>query len=205
MAVPGGSAGTPPIGILTQAYQAHVDEAQAFPGLSIFEGEQLSTEKQGRIVVRAGRSTLTLAESTEAAVFRVTGGIHIDLTAGSVHCSGAKGEVLEVHVAEALLRVGSNQATEAVITLLAPKVLQVTARKGGLNFTYRDEFRFLPEGETYRIYLDAPSEPQEVEGVAAGKASLAGKVAYFIVGSEEQPVAPQPGAFKERWLPEACR
>lgn len=135
MAAPGGAAGIPPIGILTQAYEAHVDEAQAFPGLSVFEGEELLTERLGRIDVRMGRPTLTLGGNTKVAVYQVTGGIHIDLTARSAHFSRAKGEIVEVHVEEALLRAGSNQAMEGVITLLAPKVLQVTARKGGLNFT----------------------------------------------------------------------
>lgn len=106
----------------------------------------------------------------------------MDLNAGSVYFSAAEGEVTEVHVGEAVLRSASNQPTQAVVTLAAPKVLQVTTRKGGLNFSYREEFRFLPEGETYRIYLDAPAEPRDSLGFGAPKAGIAGKVAYFILG-----------------------
>lgn len=177
------AAATPPLGILTQAVQAHVDEAQAFPGLSIFDGEQLCTGLQGHITVRVDHSTLALAGSTTATVVHVTDGIHVDLASGSVYFNGVAGEAAEIHVEEALLRTVSKQATQVSVSLLAPKVLQVTAQKGGLNFNYREEFRFLPEGQTYRIYLDAPAEPQVDAVSPALKSGIPGKVAYFIMGA----------------------
>jgi hypothetical protein len=186
MAFPFGNARATPapsLGILTQAYQAHVDEALAFPGLSIFDGEELSTDLQGRIGVRVGHSVLTLAGSSNAAIFHITNGIHVDLTYGSVHFNDASGEIAEVHVGEALLRTIGNHPAQGSVTVLADKVLQVAAEKGGLNFSYRQDFRFLPEGQTYRIYLDAPAEPQ-VDAIDGGsKPGVPGKVAYFIVGA----------------------
>jgi len=171
-----------PLGILTLADHAHLDEAQAFAGLSVFEGEKLSTDGQGRLGVRAGHSTLALGARTEAELFKISDGVHVDLSAGSVFFSAAVNERVEVHVAEAILKPDSDRPTQASVTMLAPKVLQISARRGGLNFSYHQEFRNLPEGETYRIYLDAPAEPQDVAGVAAGKAGIASKVVYFIVG-----------------------
>jgi hypothetical protein len=182
-AVSPGRAAPSPIGILTQANHAHVDEAVAFPGISVFEGEHLSTEAEGRLGVRVGHSTLTLGGNTDVALIRIDSGVHVDMSAGSLHFSGAENEVMEVHVAEALLRPESNQPTQALVTILAPKVLQITARHGGLNFTYRQEFQNLPEGETYRIYLDAPAEPQSAAGTGTQKAGNARKVAYYIVGA----------------------
>jgi len=181
--IAGAPGATPALGILTQAYQAHVDEALAFPGLSVFDGEELSTELQGRISVRVGHSVLTLAGNTSASVFHITDGIHVDLTAGSLYFNGASGEVAEMHVGEALLRTVSKQIARTGITVLAPNVLQVTAQKGGVNFSYREEFRYLPEGQTYRIYLDAPAEPQVDAVSQTARAGIAGKVAYFIMGT----------------------
>ena len=182
-AVPPGRAADPPVGILTQANHAHLNEATAFPGLSVFEGERLSTEAEGILGVRVGRSTLALAANTEATLFPVSGGLHIDLTAGSLYFSAAENEAMEVHVEEALLRPESNRPTQALVTILAPKVLQISTRHGGLNFSYRQEFRDLPEGQTYRLYLESPSEPASVGGAVAPRPGLAGKVAYFIVGA----------------------
>jgi len=169
------------LGVLTQAHLAHVDEALAFPGLSVFEGEQLTTDAQGRIGVRIGHAVLTLAGNTSAVLFHITGGIHVDVETGSVYFNGAPGEVAEMHVGDAFLRTATKEASQVRLIILAPNVLQVTAQKGGLNFSYRQEFRYLPEGLTYRIYLDAPAEPQ-MDAVDAAKAGIAGKVAYFIMG-----------------------
>jgi hypothetical protein len=169
------------LGILTQAQQAHVDEALAFPGLSVFEGEQLTTDLQGRIAVRVGHSVLTLGGNTSATMFHITDGVHVDVTAGSVYFNGAPGELGEMHVGDAFLRTATKEASQVRLILLAPNVLQVAAQKGGLNFSYRQEFRYLPEGMTYRIYLDAPAEPQ-MDAVNTARTGIPGKVAYFIMG-----------------------
>jgi hypothetical protein len=155
---PATSSPAPPLGILTRAYQAHVDEA--LPGLSIFEGEELSTDREGRIGARVGHSTLNLSGNTEAAIFHITDGIHVDLTRGAVYFTGGLAEVAEIHVGEALMRTVGKPSAQASVTLLLPSVLQVTALKGGVDFTYREEYRYLPQGQTYRIYLDAPDDPQ---------------------------------------------
>jgi hypothetical protein len=59
--VPTVYAGHAPLGILTQAIHAHLDESRAFPGLSVFDGERLTTEVEGQLGVRVGRSTIALA------------------------------------------------------------------------------------------------------------------------------------------------
>jgi hypothetical protein len=86
-----------------------------------------------------------------------------------------------VHAEKALIRPGSCQPTQATVTILSPNVLQIVARQGGLSFSYRQEFRVLPEGETYRIYLDAPSDRGSAAEVVAAKGGGVSKVTYFIV------------------------
>jgi hypothetical protein len=70
------------------------------------------------------------------------------------------------------------------VLILQPKVLEIQARRGSLNFTHRQEFRTLPEGQTYRIYLDSPerSEAEPAGGASAGGSS-GSKVTYYIVGA----------------------
>ena len=101
----------------------------------------------------------------------------------SLYFFSPENEAVDVHVEEAMLRPDSSLPMQARISIFAPRVLQVSTVRGGLNFSYRDEFRNLPEGQTYRIYLDAPVEPQIAAGSGGAKSSIAGKVAYFIVGA----------------------
>lgn len=76
--------------------------------------------------------------------------------------------------------------------------------RGNLDFSYREEFRSLPEGQTYPIYLDSPAEPQVAAGSGGAKASITGKVAYFMVGAALGG-APQSGRFVPATVPAAPR
>jgi hypothetical protein len=173
----------PPIGILTLATNAKLDEASASAGLSVFDGERLSTAAEGRLSLRAGRSDVTLGEKTQVELIRMDGGgVHVDMKEGAVYFSSAENEIVEVHTAEAMARPASTQPTQASVVLLEPKVLQITAERCTLHFSYRDEQRNLPEGQTYRVYLDS-DDGQPPAGGGAPTAGPTGKPIYFIVGA----------------------
>jgi hypothetical protein len=173
----------PGIGILTLATNAKLDEAAASAGLTVFEGERLSTQAEGRLSLRVGRSDVTLGEKTQVELIRMDGGgVHVDMEAGAIYFASAENEVVEVHTAEAIVRPASAQPTQASVVLLAPKTLQITAERGTLHFSYRDEQRNLPEGQTYRVYLDA-DDPQSAPEGGARTTGTTTKLTYFIVGA----------------------
>jgi hypothetical protein len=172
-----------PLGILTQAYDAHLNEAAAFPGLSVFEGEDVSTGPEGRLVARVGLATVALTGSSDATLHGIDGGAHVDLTAGTVSFSSPGNGIVEIHAEEAFLRPERNQMTQAEVTIIAPSVLQIRARRGDLAFRYREEFQVLPEGAMYRIYLDSPAEPKGGADSDAQKSQRLRKVSYFVVGT----------------------
>jgi hypothetical protein len=178
-------AGGKPLGILTLAYGAHLNASDAFAGLSVFDGERVSTDADGKIGVRIGASVITLAEQSAATLQRAGDGAHLDLDAGSVYLWSAESNPLEVHVEGALLRPHGAHNGQAQILMFAPKILQITTREGGVDFSYGKEFRVLPEGQTYRIYLESEDDPRGTSepGTEPQKPSMStgAKVAYFIV------------------------
>jgi len=172
-----------PIAILTLANLAHLDEADAFPGLSVYEGEQLQTEAGGRIALRSGSASLGLAEKTVATLVRIAGGMHADLDAGTIRFSCGERQVVEVHAEEALIRSQNAKPTDGAVTILSPKLLQIDARRGNLDFSYRQTFRTLPEGQIYRIDLDAPDRSESEASVGAQPGGLARQVTYYILAT----------------------
>ena len=178
-------AGGKPLGILTLAYGAHLNASDAFAGVSVFDGESLSTDAEGKLSARIGRSVVTLAEQSAATLRRSGDGAHIDLDAGSVYVWSAESNPLEVHAEGALLRPHGGHQAQLQVLVFAPKVLQITTRQGSVDFLYGKEFRALPEGEAYRIYLESENDPRTTSGAAddTQKAGLSTgtKVAYFIL------------------------
>ena len=79
-------AGGKPLGILTLAYGAHLNASDAFAGLSVFDGESLSTDEEGKLSARIGGSVITLIEQSAATLQRSGDGAHIDLDAGVGLC-----------------------------------------------------------------------------------------------------------------------
>ena len=135
------------------------------------------------MAVRAGHAILTLGGRSEIALVPLGSGLQVDMYGGSLHFSMAENEPAEVHALEAIIRPATSQAAQGFVTILGPKILQIAAERGSLNFTYHEEFRNLPEGQTYKMYLDSPADPGGVPGTGAGKAGIGSKVAYFIVGA----------------------
>jgi hypothetical protein len=173
----------PPVAILTSASRAHLNDAAAFSGLSVFEGERLSTESKGQMVLRADRSVLTLGGKSEITLISLAQRLHVDMDFGSLHFAGVENVAVEVHAEEAMIWPATSQITQGSIIIVAPKLLQITAERGNLNFSYRDEFQVLPEGQTFRIYLDSPAQPDDASLGGSQKSGNRTKVAYFIVGS----------------------
>ena len=178
-------AGGKPLGILTLAYGAHLNASDAFAGLSVFDGESLSTDADGKVSARVGGSVITLIAQSAASLQRSGDGAHIDLDAGSVYIWSAESNPLEVHAEGALLRPHGGHHAQAQVLVFAPKVLQITTRQGTVDFSYGREFRVLPEGQTYRIYLESEDGPRTPLPAGSGteKAGLSTgtKVAYFIL------------------------
>ena len=185
-------AGGKPLGLMTLAYSARLNTSEAFAGLSVFPGEELATDVEGKVMVRIGVSVATLGGGSGMTLQPSGDGAHVDLSEGSVFVSSDRKNPLEVHAEDALLRPHGEEEMQARVLMYAPKVLQVTTRVGSLDFSYHGEFRELPEGQTYRIYLESEAAPeaQGPAGAGSGKSggqaqtqgkSMGTKVAYFIL------------------------
>lgn len=178
-------AGGKPLGILTLAYGAHLNASDAFAGLSVFDGESLSTDAEGKLSARIGGSVITLVGQSAASLQRSGDRTHLDLDAGAVYVWSAESNPLEVHAEGALLRPHGGHQVQVQVLLFAPKVLQITTRQGSVDFLYGREFRALPEGQTYRIYLESEDDPRSATDASndTGKAGMSTgtKVAYFIL------------------------
>jgi len=127
--------------------------------LSVFDGESLSTDAEGKLSARIGGSVITLVGQSGASLQRSGDGTHIDLDEGAIYIWSAEGNPLEVHAEGALLRLHAGHQGQVQVLLFAPKVLQITTRQGSVDFWYGKEFRVLPEGQTYRIYLESEDGP----------------------------------------------
>ena len=151
-----GPANSLPLGVVTQASGAHFNAAKVSAGATIYEGDGLSTEADGALQFRAPAALLYLPGSSAVTLHGLPNGKRAELQIGTVVFSTAKSAAMEILADEAVIRPAADGPTIAQITLVGPKELQISARRGALEFSYAGESEKLAEGVSYRVLLDQP-------------------------------------------------
>lgn len=161
---------TAPLGIVTQSSKGHLSTSDASAGATIYDGDRLLTDAGGVLRLRIGASWLYLPGQSDVTLHGATTGALADLSGGSLVFSSALASAMEIRAREARIRAAGNVPTVAQITVVGPKELRVTARRGALELTYRDETERIPEGASYRVLLDpSPDDiPPAINGRGPG-------------------------------------
>ncbi len=158
--LPGASAAaTPPARALGQVLQTdggHLGRATAAVGATIFSGDTLSTEDRGSLHVRMAGAQLYLLGRSSASLQAIDQGAAATLNGGTIIFSAATPQAFELHASTARLRAKANVPTVGQVTLLGPKELLVTCRRGTIEFAVNDESDVIPEGAAYRVLIDPP-------------------------------------------------
>ncbi len=149
-----------PLGMVTHAERAHVGEAEASLGSTVYDGDRLSTESGG--VLRITSTALTLQLDTRSSVIvrrdpTPEDMVQVELGSGTVIVSAAQASNIAVLADDAVIRPASHASTIAHIRVISPKELRVYAQRAPLNFSYHAESAVISEGAAYRVLLD-PSD-----------------------------------------------
>ena len=145
------------LGQVLQADRGHVGSASAAIGATIFSGDTLSTEERGSLHARTTGAQLYLLAQSATTLRATDQGAAATLTGGTIIFSTATPQAFELHASTARLRAKANVPTIAQVTLLGPKELLVTCRRGTIEFAVNDESDVIPEGASYRVLIDPPT------------------------------------------------
>lgn len=154
------------LGLIMHAERAHVGEATASAGSTIFEGDRLSTEPDGLLRIAIPALTLQLGGQSALVLGRAVDpeGIVAELASGTLLFSATPTGSIVIAANEALVRPAGNVATVAHVRMVNPKELRIYAQRGTLEFSYRGESETIQEGKPCRVILD----PTETEVAALG-------------------------------------
>lgn len=160
-------------GTLVFVNRAHLGNANASVGATVFSGDRLSTDEVGSVQIRAGAARLLLASASSATLSQEEASPAATLTVGTATFSTANSKAFVLHVASAIIRPNTDQPTVGKVTVLSPKELVVKSVRGSLQLAVEDDVREIPEGAAYRVVLDPnAADPQGPRG--AGTKSVGG-------------------------------
>src|SRR5215472_4005567 len=159
---------TTPLGTVIAADRAHVGEASADVGTTVYRGDRVSTDRQGSLQVRAGAARLLLMSSSAAIVDDNEGTPSAKLVLGTAAFSTGNAHAFTLYASKAAIRPQTDAPTIATVTCVNDKELPVTARRGGLTVTVEDEVQVIPEGNSFRVLLDPTADAQGPEAAGSG-------------------------------------
>ncbi len=156
LASPFSTANLSPLGVVTQAQNAHFNAAKLSEGATVYDGDLLSTETEGSLQLRSASARVYLPARSGVTMHALPSGAQTSLRIGTVVFSTSKASAMEIAADHAFIRPAADGPTMAQITLVSPKELQVAARRGALEVSFNGETEKLAEGSTYRIMLEPP-------------------------------------------------
>ena len=157
--IPVRAAGVSALGVVTQATHANLASAGVSAGATVYDGDSFTTASDGLLRVRAGAAQFYLAAQSGVKLHAVSGGTLAQLTGGTLVFSSAKAAAIDIEISQAHVRATSDQPTVAQISVASPRMIDIRAKRGSLQFSYNGETQLVPEGSAYRFVLD-PSEEE---------------------------------------------
>jgi len=151
------------LGVVLEAYRAHLGGSAVSPGATVYDGDRYSTEEGGALWLRCNGALLTVAEKSAVLVRRVgndtqDGEAEAELVEGALIFSTARTGILEIQARQAHVRSAGAGRTVAQVSVTGPKELRIYALRGALLFSYRGENKTIAEGESYEVILDPPED-----------------------------------------------
>jgi len=123
--IPAWGAPTAALGTVIAADRAHVGEAKAEVGTTVYGGDSISTELQGSVQLRAGKARLLLLSSSSAVVSDTQGAPAAKLLSGAATFSTGNAHAFTLFASAAAIRPQTDAPTIGRVSYIGPKELLV--------------------------------------------------------------------------------
>jgi len=170
--IPAYAADEKPLGLVTQAENAHIGNAKVAIGTTIFPGDTLATEAGGALRLNFGSSQLYLLSASSATLSQNASAtmVHAVVGHGTVGFSSNGTDHIELEIPQGILRAANSEPAYGQVTIVGPLEVVISTYRGTLSLDHDGEVRDIPAGRSYRVTMElepagAAAQPQAPAGV----------------------------------------
>jgi hypothetical protein len=156
--LPANASSGKPLGVVTQAQRAHLDNVNAAMGASVYAGDTFETEGGGTLRLRFGSSQVYLLASSGVTVAENSSGALITVKHGTVGISSSASGQVALETPMGIVRGAEGKAAYGQVTIAKPGEMVVSAYRGDLIVDNEGELHTIPEGKSYRVVLEPDQE-----------------------------------------------
>ncbi len=162
------AAGAEPLGIVIQAQDAHLSNANAAIGATVYPGDALATERDGTLRLRVGPGQLYLAPSSSASLTQNEKVTRVTVASGTVGFVSVTSADIELQTPIALVRPANGQRAQGQVTVTGPNHMIVSAYSGALLVERNGESRIVEAGKSYNVSFDPNATPSAQQPAGVG-------------------------------------
>jgi hypothetical protein len=140
-----------PVGMVIVAQSANIDRAPASLGANVYNGDTLSTTKDGALRLRVGAGQLYMMAMTNAMVSQDSNRLVARILGGTAGISATAADPVELATAVGVLRPADNSRAYGQVTIVSPTTVLITSYQGTLLLTHGSESRKIEAGKSYSV------------------------------------------------------
>lgn len=168
--IPAFAADEKPLGLITQAQDAHLGDANVAIGTTVYPGDTIATDLGGIARVKVGGSQIYLLSSSAATLSQSSNAVHAVVARGTVGFSSNGTDHVALEIPEGILRAADGIPTYGQVTIVGPLEVIISAYRGTLVLDNDGELHTINEGKSYRVTMDLQpaAAPQGPAGAPTG-------------------------------------
>lgn len=170
VSIPAFAADEKPLGLITQAQDAHLGDANVAIGTTVYPGDTIATDLGGIARVKVGGSQIYLLSSSSATLSQSSNAVHAVVARGTVGFSSNGTDRLALEIPEGILRAADGIPAYGQVTIVGPLEVIISAYRGTLVLDNDGELHTITEGKSYRVTMDLQpaAAPQGPAGAPTG-------------------------------------
>jgi hypothetical protein len=140
------------LGIVTKASAAHIGNAAAADGATVYSGDYLSTEDNGALQVRVGSLSLELQGNSAAHIYRAPYGAVVELNRGkAVYATPGGHENLVIVASDVRVTPVLSLADFGRVSIDDPCKVTVSSERGQVDVHVGSESKLVEQGKAFRV------------------------------------------------------
>jgi hypothetical protein len=180
--IPSFGATEKPLGLVTQAHEAHLGSATVAIGTTVYPGDTLATDEGGTVRLKVGGSQFYLLASSAATLSANASVVNASVARGTVGFSSNGTDQLSLEIPEGTLRAANGQPGYGQVTILSSREVIISAYRGTLVLDDDGDLHEIPAGKSYRVTmdLDPAAEPQGPAGAGGNNKVVAPRHRHLL-------------------------
>jgi hypothetical protein len=148
-------AANPALGVVVKSSAAHIGNAAASDGATVYSGDSLSTDDNGAIQVRVGTLSFELQSNSAAHIYRAPYGAIVELDRGSAIYNTPGGhENLVIVASDVRVTPVLSLSDFGSVTIDDPCKVTVNSQRGQVDVHVGSESKLVEQGKAYRVLAE---------------------------------------------------